>query len=141
MAGYKSILTLESLYQLDQAMDADSVLSRFQLQLDKHALRRQKGGIAVLLVRTLYLQLLLPVGPRIVLLGASFSQPFLIDSLVKFLQQETRDKRHGYGLIVATLLVYGVIATSTSCYWYLQERFIIRVRGCLVSIIYDKSTK
>lgn len=141
MQGYKGILSLDSLYHLDHTIATESLASRFQDELQKHSLKDKNWSLTEILIRTLHIPLLLPIGPRIVLIGASFCQPFLIESLLEYLQKGAQDKRVGYSFICATILIYGSIAISTSLYWYFQERFIIKLRGCLVSAIYSKKTE
>ncbi|CEJ91550.1 hypothetical protein VHEMI07252 [[Torrubiella] hemipterigena] len=138
--GYRGLLCLDTLYVLDKDMECEKLWQNFQLVLVKHPTRGKCYGLARALVRTLYIYMMLPVVPRLVLLGASFCQPFLIDALLSFLQQDVRDKSHGYGLIFATMLMYLTMATSETLYWYLQERFVARVRGCLVQATYFKTT-
>lgn len=138
--GYRGLLSLDTLYVLDKDMECERLWQRLQSVLAKHPTRGRRHGLARALVRTLSFYMMLPVVPRLVLLGASFCQPFLIDALLGFLQQDVRDKNHGYGLIFATMLMYLTMATSETLYWYLQERFVARVRGCLVQATYFKTT-
>jgi hypothetical protein len=49
--------------------------------------------------------------------GFTFAQPFLASSLISYLgSSDTTSKNTGYGLIGASVLVYGGIAVSVSFY-------------------------
>ncbi|KAK2938601.1 AAA ATPase domain [Fusarium oxysporum f. sp. vasinfectum] len=140
MKGYRVILTLESLYPLDKALEAETHHHLVE-RVRNNPYKGQKYGLARLLLRILALQLLPPIFPRAALLAASICQPFLIHALLHYLQSEDQDQNHGYGLIGATALTYGAIAFSTALYWYFQERFVIMVRGILVLTVYEKTTE
>lgn len=140
LEGYNGLLSLGTLYPLDKDMECEKMCTRLQMILEAHPTHDKRHGLARALIRTLWFYLALPIFPRLVLLGASFCQPFLIDALLSFLQQDVRDKNHGYGLIFATMFTYLTIAISEALYWYLQERFVARVRACLVQATYVKTT-
>lgn len=141
LTGYRKVLTIDDLYPLDQSMASKSL----QARLAEHiaALRRpgQEYGLARALAKTLAVPLLLPVGPRIAMTAFQFCQPFLINSLLDYLQRspEGSSRNVGYGLIGATILIYAGIATSGALYWYLQERAMYMVRGALASSVYTKT--
>ncbi|KAI1139479.1 P-loop containing nucleoside triphosphate hydrolase protein [Hypoxylon sp. FL0543] len=143
LAGYKKVLTLGDLYPLDQNMASE----RVQAKLAKHmeAIRRpgQHNGLARALAKALAVPLLLPVGPRIAMVAFQFCQPFLINALLKYLQQAPvkTSQNVGYGLIGATILIYIGIAASQAMYWYLQERAMYMARGALASSVYLKTTE
>ncbi|KAF4435232.1 multidrug resistance [Fusarium acutatum] len=139
MKGYRVILTLESLYPLDEALAAERHQT-FVERVHNNPYKGQKYGLARLLLRILALHLLPPIIPRVALLAASICQPFLIHALLHYLQSESQDQNHGYGLIGATALTYGAIAFSTALYWYFQERFVLMVRSILVLAVYEKTT-
>ncbi|KAJ3497544.1 hypothetical protein NLG97_g1819 [Lecanicillium saksenae] len=143
MNGFRGVLSLDSLYPLDRAMSTELMAVKFQNTLNKHPLSRKKHALLWVLCRALYKELMFPIAPRLVFLASGFCQPYLIDTLLDFLgrNQEERRKSHSYGLILATMLTYSTIAISAALYWYLQERFVLRVRGCLVLAIYRKSTE
>jgi hypothetical protein len=63
-------------------------------------------------------QILLPVFPRLVLIAFTICQPFLVNSLLAFLQQTDQQQtvKNGYGLIGAYGLVYiGMAVSSYIC--------------------------
>lgn len=59
-----------------------------------------------------------PVIPRLFLTAFTFAQPFLVTSILNYLQNsDTRSKNDGYGLIGACVLVYVGIAVRRPCLW------------------------
>ncbi|KAM0193807.1 hypothetical protein ACHAPI_007462 [Fusarium lateritium] len=90
------------------------------------------------IMKTLMGPLLLPVLPRIAVIGFTFCQPFLIKTILTYLESPSEPK-HGYGLIGATVVVYAGIAISNALYFYWQERFSCMVRGLLFTAVYDKT--
>lgn len=140
LMGYKRTLTLDDLYPLDQAMASEILHTKFANFILKSP-RDRKNGLAMSTAKALTMPLLLPVGPRIALSAFQFCQPFLINSLVNYLQipagQSSRND--GYGLIGAAALIYTGIAISGAIYWYLQERVVYMVRGLLAGAVYRKT--
>ena len=68
-------------------------------------------------------------------------QPFLISAMVKFVEhcEDWETKNIGHGLIVAFALNYAFLPTFLS--WYPQSvtRFVIKLRSCLLALIYHKT--
>lgn len=143
LTGYRQTLSIDDLYPLDSRMKSGHLEEKLSSVMMTTTWQRQRYGLAKLLVKTLTPALLLPIGPRLALIGFKFCQPFLIQSTLSFLEQppDKRDTNTGYGLIGATCLIFGGIALSTSCYWYLHERLMWMTRGALASAIYRKTTE
>ncbi|KAI1855105.1 hypothetical protein JX265_012293 [Neoarthrinium moseri] len=149
-AGYKRVLQVGDLFPLDQSMATEALQQRFLESTSssdsnerKSSKRKNGTDLAKALLQTLRTPILLPVGPRLALLTFKFCQPFLMRTLLDFLQrQEDKESKNlGLGLIAATVLIYLGIASSTSFYWYFHERALCMSRGCLVSAIYKKTTE
>lgn len=73
--------------------------------------------MAKTLARTLRMALMLPVLPRLALIGFTVSQPLFFERLLKCLAQTELNANEGYGFIGAAFLIYGGIAVSTALYW------------------------
>lgn len=140
LMGYKRTLTLDDLYPLDQAMASNILHTKFANFVLKGP-RNRKNGLAMSTAKALAIPLLLPVGPRLALSAFQFCQPFLINSMLSYLQtpSEQSSRNDGYGLIGATALIYTGIAISGAIYWYLQERAVYMVRGLLAGAVYRKT--
>ncbi|RGP78616.1 ABC transporter [Fusarium longipes] len=76
--------------------------------------------------------------PRIAVIGFTFCQPFLIQTILAYLESPSEPK-HGYGLIGATVIIYTGIAISNALYFYWQERFVCMARGILFTAVYNKT--
>lgn len=140
LRGYSKVLTMEDLYPLDQSMASNILQSKLSTFL-KETTRNRRHGLAKATAKALTVPLLLPIGPRIALGAFQFCQPFLLNSLLSYLQEPAGEasRNHGYGLIGATILIYTGIATSRAIYWYLQERALYTIRGVLATAIYRKT--
>ncbi|KAK4224267.1 canalicular multispecific organic anion transporter 1 [Podospora fimiseda] len=143
LQGYRKILSLDDLFPLDHNMAAEKLHAKLGHHLKVSKFRGKKYGLAKALFKALAAQLLLPVGPRIALGAFQFCQPFLIETMLRYLEKpsETTSKNIGYGLIGATLLIFVGIAVSGAFYWYYQERAIYMGRGLLASAVYTKTTE
>ncbi|KAM7193136.1 canalicular multispecific organic anion transporter 1 [Rhypophila sp. PSN 637] len=142
LTGFKKVLSIDDLYPLDQNMGSKMLQGKLAARLDVTSFRGQKLGLVKATMKALAVPLLLPVGPRIALTAFQFCQPFLINTLLDYLQRpETASSSNiGYGLIGATLLIYTGIAVSSAFYWYYQERAMYMARGVLGTAIYRKTT-
>jgi ABC-type multidrug transport system fused ATPase/permease subunit len=143
LRGYHKVLQIDDLYPLDQSMASATLQTELGQYIDVSRLRGKNHALARAVARALAVPLLLPVGPRIALGAFQFCQPFLIQTLLTYLQQPADEspKNTGYGLLGATLLIYVGIATSGAFYWYFQERAMYMGRGFLASAIYRKTTE
>lgn len=140
LMGYKRVLTLDDLYPLDQAM-ASNVLQPKLANFILDGTQKGKNSLALATAKALAIPLLLPVGPRVALTAFQFCQPFLLNSLLSYLQTppEQCSPNHGYGLILAAALIYTGIAISGAIYWYFQERAMYMARGLLAGAVYRKT--
>lgn len=116
--GYRKILAVEDLYPLDSAFSAKSLHDEFSRNMDYSKLKGDKFGLVRVLVRTLKVPLLLPIPPRLAMLGFTFCQPLFMEKLLDYLSQPELDANVGYGLIGASFLIYSGIAISMAFYWY-----------------------
>ncbi|KID70390.1 ABC transporter FUM19 [Metarhizium brunneum] len=139
--GSKKILKSDDLYPLDKRLSVSNPLNGFN-NLSGRSLKPDLSSVTLLfrLVQTVGPSLLKPVPARLLLIGFSFCQPFFIQRLTSFLQEDASSVGSiGVGLIGASILIYSGLALSTSMYWYCQYRVLTRFRATLGHIIYDKS--
>lgn len=116
--GYKKILTIDDLYPLDSALEAKSLHDVFSSKMAYSRLEGDKFGLVKVLMVTLWRPLLLPILPRLALLGFTFCQPLFMEKLLDYLSEVELDANVGYGFIGASLLIYMGIAISKAIYWY-----------------------
>ncbi|KAF4993969.1 hypothetical protein FGRMN_6100 [Fusarium graminum] len=138
LSGFRSLLSIDDLYALDQTMSA----STLQVKMNKMGARgsgtSSSKPITRQMLKTLMGPLLLPVLPRVAVIGFTFCQPFLIKAILTYLESPG-EAQHSYGLIGATVIVYAGIAISNALYFYWQERFACMLRGLLYTAVYDKT--
>lgn len=130
--GYRNVLQMKDLYPLDHAMRGQLLQDKFEQHIDYATLKGNKYGLLRVLARTLLGPLLLPIIPRLALLGFTFCQPFFIKSLLTFLSQDaaTASPNVPYGYIGASLFIYSGIAISRALYMYMHHRMLQMARGC-----------
>lgn len=117
MDGYSKILTVADLFPLDKSLSSEVLHERFNEHMDHVRLGGKRPGLVWQLVKTLKGPLLLPVAPRLALLGFVFCQPFFINNLLEHLSRSELDADVGYGFIGAAILIYSGIGISTALYW------------------------
>jgi hypothetical protein len=118
LVGYRKLLTLEDLYPLDSSINAQKLHENFAMNMDYSKLKGDRFGLLKVLISTLKVPLLLPIAPRVALLGFTFCQPLFIEKLLVYLSQPEPNANIGYGLIGASMLIYSGIAISYALYWY-----------------------
>ncbi|GFF55775.1 canalicular multispecific organic anion transporter 1 [Aspergillus udagawae] len=136
LAGYRHTFTIESLYPLDSTFDAQALHEEFAKNMDYTKLKGDTFGLLKVLVRTLWVQLLLPIPPRAALIAFYICQPLFIGSLVTYLSHSEPDPNVGYGLIGAAILIYSGIGIS-----YCHHRLRTMVRSILVTETFKAATR
>lgn len=80
-----------------------------------------------------------PVVARLALTAFTFTQPFLVDAALAYLEGENDvPTSYGYGLLGAAFLCYTGIATATGWYWHQAYRCAVMARGGLAITIFEK---
>ncbi|EFX03081.1 ABC multidrug transporter [Grosmannia clavigera kw1407] len=103
--------------------------------------RNKPHALLRTLAWTLRRPLAATVFPRLCAIGFKFAQPFLIGSLIRYLDDAAPENNNssGHGLISAFALVYSGVAVSTGLYWYQAYRTITMVRGSLIAVVYART--
>ncbi|KAM0354779.1 hypothetical protein ACHAPU_000599 [Fusarium lateritium] len=112
LEGYQKVLKIEDLFPLDISLRGNVLHEKFRKNMDYSKLKGSKFGLIKVLVKTLKTPLLLPVLPRLALLGFTFCQPLFIERLLDHLSKPEVDDNVGSGLICASILIYTGIAIS-----------------------------
>ncbi|OOO06299.1 ABC transporter transmembrane region [Aspergillus oryzae] len=135
--GFRSLLTTEDLDHLDKPLKSAATAPK---ALRAWALRRRperRFEFPWQMIQAFKGPLALTILPRLFLIGFTFSQPFLITSILNWLDNSHSASNHGYGLIGATLLIYLGMALSTLIYDQLLYQFVTMFRGAASSMIYN----
>ncbi|KAK3311928.1 ABC transporter [Apodospora peruviana] len=142
--GYRNVLSLNGLERLDEHIATDGLHEKLSARLPSGQEKRNmpRFTLAKALARTLLGPLLLSTLPRLCLVGFRFCQPFLVHSVLDYMEHYTDEdpafKNAGYGFIGAAVFIFFGVAVSTALYWYCHERFISMTRGGLVAVIYER---
>ncbi|KAK3635522.1 hypothetical protein LTR56_014689 [Elasticomyces elasticus] len=132
--GFRGPLRLNDLFELEYSLSGCQLLPPFLEAWEKQRQHNGKHTIIRALVCTLIWPLLLPILPRLVLLALTLCQPLILHQLLSFLDTKAESPANvGYELIGAYALVYFGTAIATGLYWHRQVRFLIMVRGCIIS--------
>ncbi|MCJ1309562.1 hypothetical protein MMC25_003222 [Agyrium rufum] len=139
LGGFRKILALEDLYHADPELLSEGLQDRMQIAWEKH--RTDKRPFLYAILDCLKWPLLSALFPRLCLIGFSYAQPFLITTSIGYVSKvpEDQNKNDGYGIIVATLLIYAGIAISTVHYQHRVYRMVTMFRGAVATLIYEKT--
>ncbi|EQL02449.1 ABC transporter, transmembrane domain, type 1 [Ophiocordyceps sinensis CO18] len=138
--GFRSIMSVGDLQDLGPELRSERLFAKFQPFWGK-ANKSSPYCLPRVCLRTLAKPFLATVIPRLCHIGFKFAQPFLLQSIVKAVGERNLSRDTIGGLAGATVLVYTGIATTKAYYMHLTYRIITRLRGLLVSAIFDKTIK
>lgn len=139
--GYSSALSVGKLPDIDAKLLSRSLWDRIGPELEKS--KKENKSLLVTVFWSLKGALFAPVLPYCVLVASQLSQPFLINTILDYVGSPydgSQDQKNiGYGLIGAYGLVYLSIAIATAWGQHLSYRFVVMLRGVLVTSIYRKT--
>jgi ATP-binding cassette, subfamily C (CFTR/MRP), member 1 len=99
--------------------------------------RRARYSLLRACFRSFRASCLSAVLPRLCVSGFTFAQPFLINTTLSYLGQTDQNGDYGKSLIGAWGLVYLGLAVTRSMYQYQNFRWITRLRGALIGLVYQ----
>ncbi|KAJ5175771.1 multidrug resistance-associated protein [Penicillium canariense] len=137
LTGFRSLLATKNLDHLDKPLESVGTARR---ALRAWALRRRperRFEFPWQMGRAFKVPFTLTVLLRLCLTGFTFSQPFLITSILNWLDKSPGASNDGYGLIGATILIYLGMALSNLIYNHMLYRFVTMFRGAASLMIYD----
>ena len=139
--GFRGLLSFSDLFVLDSSMMSAGLSSKIQSSWQKRKVPERRLELPIVLCKALWWPFLSMMPPRIVLIGLTFAQPFLIQRVLSLLaEDDTHQTRNmGYGLIGATALIYLGLAICRLQYNQRVNRFTTMFRGATVSLIYQRS--
>ncbi|QRW13806.1 ABC transporter [Ceratobasidium sp. AG-Ba] len=77
-----------------------------------------------------------PLLARLVLVFATFSQPLLVEAMLKYIQNPSATAQEGWALVGGFVCVYGILTVATAVF-----SFVVQYRGALVGILLQKSLR
>ncbi|KAK4074366.1 hypothetical protein Trihar35433_3840 [Trichoderma harzianum] len=136
--GYDKVLSQDDLPNLDTRLQS-RVLRRQLITTWSKYDPKARHSLVKACFRTHLSTLPSAVIPRLCVTAFTFAQPFLVETTIGFVGDENAKPYHGRGLIGAWALVYLGIALSRSLYKYETSRFIAKLRGGLIALVYQRS--
>ncbi|KAL4935954.1 hypothetical protein BDV06DRAFT_205947 [Aspergillus oleicola] len=136
--GYAKIISVHDLPDLDPKLGSEVVARQLQFawsRADKSARHALLGAV----LQAYRYPLLAAVAPRLLMTGFTFCQPFLITATVTWVGISNASMDSGKGLIGAFALVYAGQAVFNGLYGYQTARYMIRIRGGLISLIHQQT--
>ncbi|RDW58714.1 hypothetical protein BP6252_13190 [Coleophoma cylindrospora] len=136
--GYGKTLSLDDLPSIDPSLSSSV---QFQQKWNKLPNKDTRHSLLLAAIAHFKWDLLSGIPPRLLLIGFTYSQPFLVKRVINLVSQPTSTSSNnaGYGMIGAYALVYIGMALSTTRYQHLTYRVITKLRGNLIPLIYNKT--
>ncbi|PNP47179.1 hypothetical protein THARTR1_10684 [Trichoderma harzianum] len=136
--GYDKVLSQDDLPNLDTRLQSRLLRRQLITTWSKYD-PKARHSLVKACFRTHLSTLPSAVIPRLCVTAFTFAQPFLVETTIGFVGDENAKSYHGRGLIGAWALVYLGIAFSRSLYKYETSRFIAKLRGGLIALVYQRS--
>jgi ATP-binding cassette subfamily C (CFTR/MRP) protein 1 len=137
--GFRSSLTLDSLYPLDDQLTSSTLSVKIQHVWAQRRRPERRVEFPIAAWKALRWHILASVIPRLFLIAFTFAQPFLISRVLELLTEpESPSARNtGYGLILVATFIYLGISLSTLYYNHTVYRFLTMFRGASVTLIFN----
>ncbi|KAM3441709.1 hypothetical protein MY4824_001487 [Beauveria thailandica] len=141
--GYSNILGQEDLPPLCADMHAARTRRLMLKAWRKRAIPDTKWSLPLALMACLKPQFYHAVLPRLFLIVFRYSQPTLIASSIRFVEQDSTatSSDDGFWLVISALVIYLGLALSTVIYQSRINRLKLMTRSALTGLIHDKTMK
>ncbi|KAF2004654.1 P-loop containing nucleoside triphosphate hydrolase protein [Amniculicola lignicola CBS 123094] len=138
--GYHKVLKPKDLFDVDADLASEERTVVFQ-KVWKSQDKSANAPLLRTILKVLGKDLCLPMIPRLLQIGTTISQPYLITAMIHFIQDRNNPdtKNIGFGLIGAFALNYSILAISSSWSNQGMARFVTKFRGCLITSIYEQT--
>ncbi|PWY87431.1 P-loop containing nucleoside triphosphate hydrolase protein [Aspergillus heteromorphus CBS 117.55] len=144
LLGSKKDLQADDLFSLNRSLQSQTSSTSFsqKWQTANPKLKEKKNGLMYALAWEYRWVLLTAVLPRLFYTAFTFTQPYMIDAVIRYIEKASAHKANrndGYGLLGAYILDYIGLGIAEACYQHITYRTIVLMRGCLVPLIYEKT--
>ncbi|KAF2450312.1 P-loop containing nucleoside triphosphate hydrolase protein [Karstenula rhodostoma CBS 690.94] len=138
--GYRKVLKPTDLSTMDADLASKARAAAFQQALAAQD-KSKSMPLLRIIIKILWPELLLPIFPRIIQMATTLSQPYLITAMIDFVEDRKNPQsvNKGYGLIAAFALNYALLAVAFGWTAQSMARFMTKLRGCLISALYEKT--
>ncbi|KAJ6125118.1 hypothetical protein N7471_012435 [Penicillium samsonianum] len=135
--GFKDVLDADQLLSIDARVNDAEGGDRFMQKWDAVQPKSSSALTMLLMVHHRW-AIASAILPRLCLTGFTFAQPFLLTRVVSFVSEANAplSQNYGYGLIVATMIIYLGLAITTAGSQHKTFRLITMIRGSLVPLVY-----
>lgn len=137
--GFRSILSSSALFPLPQVLQTENLHASFQAYWKPAKSIHGSTKLARCILWFSKRDIAVTVVSRLALLLFTLLQPLAMNKLLTWLDttKASRKMDSGYGLIAAYGLIYLGIALSTGIFWRYQFRWVTKLRGILISLLYS----
>jgi ABC-type multidrug transport system fused ATPase/permease subunit len=136
--GSSRLLRNKDLYPIDRDMKSEVLREKMELAWSA-ASKGKPNALFGAILRANFKALMYGVIPRFVQIAFRYTQPFLLTRTIAFANDLSQPDNVGWGLTGAFFVVLLGLAVSNGLYYHMAYRFVVSVRGSLVSIIYSKT--
>ncbi|KAF7958001.1 hypothetical protein EAE96_003568 [Botrytis aclada] len=136
--GFGGVVRDEDLYVADGELLTDACGDRLRKHWGNRTNYPQSHTLMWVMLRAMLGPLTESILPRLALIFFRFMQPFLINKIVSLVSNpDSESSNNGWGLIVASGLIYIGLALTASSSQHKTNRMTTMVRGALISAIYS----
>ncbi|KAF4819093.1 ABC transporter atnG [Colletotrichum siamense] len=136
--GRKTLLAPTDLDPLSEGLGTAHLSCVFGAIWNKQSKRLPR--LSLVLLKALRWSIMAPVMPRLAQVAFTLCQPLLLREFLRYLAGEaTFVGNTGYAFIITYGLVYLGIAISGCIYWRLTYKSLVRLRGCILAAVYEKT--
>lgn len=140
LIGYSSILQMKHLSNLGPELRSKLVHARLSRYWPRKA-RERKASLMAACFWAWKAEALAIFIPRLASTGFNFSQPFIIYQIIKVVESGDLDARKAGALLGATVISFAGSTLTNMMTTHLGYRLVTRVRGGLVSELFQKTLK
>ncbi|KAJ0346519.1 hypothetical protein COL154_008012 [Colletotrichum chrysophilum] len=138
LKGRKTLLAPTDLDPLSEGLGTAHLSRVFGTIWNKQ--NRRPASLPLVLVKALRWSIMAPVMPRLAQVAFTLCQPLLLRKFLRYLAGEaTFVGNTGYAFIITYGLVYLGIAISGCIYWRLTYKSLVKLRGCILAAVYEKT--
>jgi ATP-binding cassette, subfamily C (CFTR/MRP), member 1 len=134
--GNRKTLEVGDMYEVDAALRGRTVDSSLSIAWALVADPSRENALYAATMRAFRVPYLLTLIPSLGLTFFSLLQPLLISRVIRFVQDPTAPPERGHGLVGGYVAVYLGLMVCTAWNGNLQARFLARLRGGLVALVY-----
>ncbi|KAK2734190.1 hypothetical protein FQN57_001844 [Myotisia sp. PD_48] len=141
LTGFRKVLTYDDLSTVHENIDSRTLEKRMETAWEKRGKPESCYALPIAAAYCFFPDWLITVAPRLALVGFNYAQPFLITRAITLLKAPDAQAsiQSGYGLIVATFIIYFGRAIATVHYRQRVCRIIAMFRGAMVTLIYNRT--